>query len=71
VENETAVDPMSEKKWQRSSLRHLSVKLSENGHPVSHTTVERLLKKLKYSLKANGNVWLALNIRIAMRSLSI
>jgi hypothetical protein len=53
VENETAGDPMSDKKWQRSSLRHLSVKLSENGHPVSHTTVERLLKKLKYSLKAN------------------
>ena len=53
MENETAGDPMSEEKWQRSSLRYLSVKLSENGHPVSHTTVERLLKKLKYSLKAN------------------
>ena len=28
VEGETAGDPMSEQKWQRSSLRHLSAKLT-------------------------------------------
>lgn len=44
---------MREQKWQRSSLRRLSVRLTENGHPVSHTTVGRLLKEMKYSLRAN------------------
>lgn len=44
---------MSEQKWQRSSLRHLSGELTEQDHPVSHTTVGRLLVKLNYSLKAN------------------
>jgi hypothetical protein len=53
VENETAGDPMSEKKWQRSSLRHLENELTQKGHPISHTTVGRLLKKMNYSMKAN------------------
>ncbi len=44
---------MSETKWQRSSLRHISQELTQAGHPVSHTTVERLLKEQHYSLKAN------------------
>lgn len=44
---------MSDQKWLRSSLRHLSTRLSEQGHPVSHTTVGRLLEDLDYSLKAN------------------
>jgi hypothetical protein len=53
IEPETAGDPMSEQKWQRSSLRHLSTELTQAEHPVSHMTVRRLLVKLKYSLKAN------------------
>jgi hypothetical protein len=44
---------MSEQKWQRSSLRHLSRELSKDQHPVSHMTVRSLLVKMKYSLKAN------------------
>ena len=44
---------MSEQKWQRSSLRHLSAELTQQQHPVSHTTVGRLLVKMDYSLKAN------------------
>lgn len=44
---------MSEQKWQRSSLRHLSTELSSKEHPVSHTTVGRLLEGMDYSLKAN------------------
>jgi hypothetical protein len=44
---------MSDQKWQRSSLRRLSTKLAEAHHPVSHTTVGRLLVQMKYSLKAN------------------
>jgi len=53
VEPETAGDPMSAQKWVRSSLRHLSARLSAAGHAASPPTVGRLLKKLDYSLKAN------------------
>jgi hypothetical protein len=44
---------MSQQKWQRSSLRHLSAELTKAEHPVSHPTVRRLLVKMDYSLKAN------------------
>jgi hypothetical protein len=54
VEPETAGDPMSEQRWARSSLRHLSRRLAEAGHAVSHQTVGRLLKRLKYSLHVNA-----------------
>jgi Rhodopirellula transposase DDE domain len=50
VEPETAGDPMSERKWRRSSLRALSQAL---GQTISHTTVGRVLKAMDYSLKAN------------------
>jgi Rhodopirellula transposase DDE domain len=53
VEGETAGDPMSDQKWQRSSLRRLSATLTDQHHAVSHTTVGRLLVKLNYALKAN------------------
>ena len=53
IEGETAGNPMSDQKWQRSSLRHLSSELTKDLHPVSHMTVRRLLVKMKYSLKAN------------------
>lgn len=43
---------MSEQKWVRSSLRHLSAALAP-AHVVSHPTVGRLLAQLGYSLKAN------------------
>lgn len=44
---------MSEKKWIRSSLQHLSKALTNAGYPIGRMTVRRLLKKLGYSLKAN------------------
>lgn len=50
---ETAGNPMSSQKWVRSSLRHLSAGMKENGHPISPMTVRRLLKKMDYSLKVN------------------
>lgn len=53
VSEETAGDPMSEAKWQRSSLRQLEKQMSESGHPVSHSTIGSILKKMDYSLKAN------------------
>jgi len=44
---------MSDKKWLRSSLRHLSERLKTSGHGVCPKTVGRLLKTMDYSLKAN------------------
>lgn len=45
---------MSEQKWVRSSLRHLSKCLQDVGHPASPPTVGRLLRKLGYSLRVNA-----------------
>jgi hypothetical protein len=53
VEPETAGNPMNAEKWVRSSLQHLSEKLKNQGHEACPKTVGRLLKDLKYSLKAN------------------
>jgi len=44
---------MSDRKWVRSSLRHLSTRLAELGHAASPPTVGRLLRKRDYSPKAN------------------
>ena len=44
---------MSDEKWIRSSLRHVSEQLKEKGHSACPKTVGRLLKNLGYSLKAN------------------
>jgi hypothetical protein len=53
VEDETAGDPMSGKKWVRSGLRKLSKALAEHGYQIGRMTVRRLLRKMDYSLKAN------------------
>lgn len=53
MEGETGGDPMGDQKWVRSSLRRLSAELESQGHQASRMTVRRMLKKLKYSLKAN------------------
>ena len=53
VAEETAGDPMSEKKWVRRSLRQLSQALAEKGFMASSMTVRRLLHKADYSLKTN------------------
>lgn len=50
---EEAGDPMGEQRWVRSSLRHLSERLTAAGHPASEATVARLLKDLGFSLKTN------------------
>jgi DDE family transposase len=44
---------MNDRKWVRSSLRELSRRLGEAGHPVSRSTVRRLLDALGYRLHAN------------------
>ncbi len=67
VEPETAGDPMSEQKWVRSSLRHLSKRLADLGHQVSPPTVGKLLRQLgvsvskpekcTLSLQSGGAAW--------------
>jgi Rhodopirellula transposase DDE domain len=44
---------MTETKWVRSSLSHLSARLKEAGKAACPTTVGRLLRNNKYSLKVN------------------
>ena len=44
---------MNTEKWLRSSLRHLSDSLKAQGHAACPHTVGRLLKEMKYSLKAH------------------
>jgi hypothetical protein len=51
---ETAGDPQSKAKYKRSSLRQLSTRLTEAGHPAGRTTVGRLLRKLGYSPRVNA-----------------
>jgi hypothetical protein len=51
--DEIAGNPMSGEKWVRSSTRKLRDRLRAMGHPVGHSTVHRLLKKLNFSLRAN------------------
>jgi hypothetical protein len=53
LKDETAGDPMSDRKWQRSSLRRVAEQLTEAGYRISQTTLRRLLEDMKYSLKAN------------------
>jgi hypothetical protein len=53
VEPVVAGDPMSEQKWVRASLRSLSRRLGEAGHPASPPTVRRLLDDQGYRLHAN------------------
>lgn len=54
MEPETAGDPLSAQKWVRSSLRHLSARLTAQGHAISYQTVGRLLAKLGYALHVNA-----------------
>ena len=49
----TAGDPMRLLKWTTKSLRFIAEELRQRGHPVSHTTVHRLLRELDYSLWGN------------------
>jgi hypothetical protein len=53
LSNDVGGDPMSERRWVRTSLRQLCDWLKEDGHPTSSPVVRRLLKKMGYSLKAN------------------
>lgn len=49
----TRGDPVSPLLWTNRSTRSLAAALREQGHEVSHMTVDRLLQELGYSLQAN------------------
>jgi hypothetical protein len=49
----TRGDPVSPLLWTSRSTRALASALRDEGHAVSHMTVERLLLELGYSLRAN------------------
>ena len=51
---ETAGDPMTTRKWVRSSLRRLRQRLAHRGHTVRAPPVSRLLKKHDYALRVNA-----------------
>jgi Rhodopirellula transposase DDE domain len=53
IENEIAGDPMTEQRWIRVSLRHLSKQLRERGLKACPVTVRRILRKKDISLRAN------------------
>ena len=51
LSDEVAGDPMGRQRWVRSSIRNISKSLNEQGHPIGHGAVARLLRKLGYSLQ--------------------
>jgi hypothetical protein len=53
VEPETAGSPTEETRWTRASLRSLSRRLTEAGHPIGRMTVRRLLRARHYSLRGH------------------
>jgi transposase len=53
LEASTRGDPQSPLCWTSQSTRTLARQLTGRGHPVSHMTVDRLLRQMGYSLQAN------------------
>lgn len=53
MDGATLGDPQSPLLWTSKSTRMLAAELSEDRHPVSHTTVAQLLHENGYSLQAN------------------
>jgi hypothetical protein len=53
LQESTAGDPMALLRWTAKSLRTLATTLKQQGHPISHSTLRRLLVDLHYSLRGN------------------
>ena len=53
VADDTRGDPQSPLRWTCKSTRAVAQALTARHHPVSHTTVGRLLHALGYSLQSN------------------
>jgi hypothetical protein len=53
LKDATAGDPMGGLRWTHKTTRNLAAELRRGGVPISHSTVARLLKEQKYSLRTN------------------
>jgi len=53
VEDDTAGDPMNDKKWVRRTVRQIRKALKKQGYNLSRSTVWRLLKQWGYALHSN------------------
>lgn len=53
MDNDTAGDPMSLKKWSRKSTRNISAQIREQNIQICANTTAKVLKELGYSLKSN------------------
>lgn len=49
----TAGDPMSRLIWTSKSVRKIATELTSKGYSISHSTVQRILHELDYSLQSN------------------
>jgi hypothetical protein len=53
LQDATAGDPISGLKWTRKTTRKLAEELKEKGFQVGYTTIPRLARKLRYTLRSN------------------
>jgi Rhodopirellula transposase DDE domain len=53
VQDATAGDPISGLRWTHKTTRNLAAELRRQGFSISHTTVGRLLRQSRYSLRTN------------------
>jgi Rhodopirellula transposase DDE domain len=53
LQDATAGDPISGLKWTRKTTRKLVQELNRKGFQVGHSTMPRLVKELRYTLRSN------------------
>jgi len=53
LQDATAGDPISGLKWTRKTARNLAEELKHKGFQVEHSTIPRLVRTLKYTLRSN------------------
>ena len=53
LQDATAGDPISGLKWTRKTTRKLAAELKRKDFQVGHSTIPRLVRKLRYTLRSN------------------
>lgn len=53
MDENTIGDPMNLVKWSNKSLMQIEKELKRRGHKMSYKSIERRIKKMKYSLQSN------------------
>lgn len=53
LQDATAGDPISGLKWTRKTTRNLAKELKHKGFQVEHSTIPRLVRTLRYTLRSN------------------